>query len=390
MRKKQTALGFVILLGLVSLFSDITHEGARSIMGPFFAMLGASGAAVGIVAGFGEFIGYGLRFFSGWLVDYSKQYWHLMLLGYSINLFAIPALALVGHWQVAALLMILERTGKAIRTPARDTILSYATQKLGMGWGFGIHQAIDQMGALLGPLLVAVILYLHGQYRLCFLILFIPAAIAVAMLLFSKQIYLNSEAEENEKLIISTKKIPPTFWLYVVANMFIALGYADFSIIAFHFVKDAIIPSFYIPALYAVAMGMSAIAAITLGRLYDHHGLIVLVIATLMSILFAPCVFWGNANLALLGMMLWGIGMGTQRSLIKAIIGNMITENKRGFAYGIFNAFFGLAWFIGSSIIGILYDHSIHGVVVFSVLSQLIGLFLFVVLMINMRNKFAY
>ena len=161
---KGTALKFVVLLGVVSLFADMTYEGARSITGPYLAILGASATAVGIVAGFGELIGYALRLVSGYISDRTGKYWTVTLFGYFINLLAVPLLALAGSWEVAAFLMITERMGKAIRNPSRDAMLSHATQSIGRGWGFGLHEAMDQIGAILGPLIVATVLYLNGGF----------------------------------------------------------------------------------------------------------------------------------------------------------------------------------------------------------------------------------
>ncbi len=149
---KRSALTFVILLGVVSMFGDIVYEGARSITGPYLAVLGASAAAVGIVAGFGELVGYGLRLVSGYISDRTQRYWPITLLGYGLTVVAVPLLAVAGRWELAALLIILERTGKGIRTPARDAMLSHATTQMGRGWGFGLHEALDQVGATIGAM----------------------------------------------------------------------------------------------------------------------------------------------------------------------------------------------------------------------------------------------
>jgi len=162
---KSSALKFILLMGLTSLFADMTYEAARSITGPFLATFGASAALVGFVAGFGEFLGYSLRLVSGYLADKTQRYWMITIIGYFINLLAVPALALAGNWQIASLLIILERAGKAIRTPARDAMLSHAGSHIGMGWAFGVHEALDQLGALVGPLIISVVLYYKGGYQ---------------------------------------------------------------------------------------------------------------------------------------------------------------------------------------------------------------------------------
>src|SRR5262245_39443666 len=182
---RRTAMTFVILLGIVSLFADMTYEGARSITGPYLAVLGASATAVGIAAGFGELIGYVLRLASGYLSDRTGRYWTFTLVGYVVNLLAVPFLALVGRWELAAVLMVAERFGKAIRTPARDAMLSHATTEMGRGWGFGLHEAMDQIGALLGPLIVAAVVFRHAGYATAFGVLLLPGLLALSVLVLA-------------------------------------------------------------------------------------------------------------------------------------------------------------------------------------------------------------
>ncbi len=368
---KNNALKFIALLGIVSLFADITYEGARSINGQYLAMLGASATAVGIIAGFGELIGYALRLVSGYLTDKTKRYWTITFIGYGVNLFAVPLLALAGHWEVAAVLIIIERFGKSIRTPARDLMLSHANSKLGQGWGFGLHEALDQIGAISGPLIVALVLYLRGSYQNCFALLLIPALLAISILIVARFIYPSPRDFEIEEVKSGSKGFSKAFLFYIIAVSLVAAGYADFALIAYHFKKVSIISDSLIPIFYATAMGIDAISALFFGRLFDKIGIFTLVIAILVSCLFAPLVFLGNFYLALLGMILWGIGMGAQESIMRAAISNMVNINKRGFAYGIFNTAYGIFWFIGSALMGILYDISVLYIVVFSVIMQL-------------------
>src|SRR5215467_1545378 len=174
---KTTAVRFVVLIGVVSLFADFAYEGARSITGPFLAILGASGAIVGIVAGLGEFLGYGLRLVSGRFSEKTGKFWPITLFGYFLQMTCVPMLALAGSWPVAAVLIVGERIGKAIRNPPRDVMLSHAAKQMGYGWGFGVHEALDQLGALLGPLVAAYVLSSRGRYDLAFAALLIPASI---------------------------------------------------------------------------------------------------------------------------------------------------------------------------------------------------------------------
>ena len=277
---KQSSLKFVVLIGVVSLFADMTYEGARSITGPYLALLGASGTVVGIVAGFGELVGYGLRLVSGYLSDRTKSYWPITLFGYVINMLSVPLLALTGLWQSAAALIILERTGKAIRNPPRDAMLSHATKEIGHGWGFGLHEALDQTGAMIGPLIVSWILYLNGSYREGFAVLLVPALLALAVLLATRLIYPHPQDLEEISSDLEAKGLSRQYWLYLGASGLIAAGYVDFPLIAYHFEKTQLAPAAsWIPIFYALAMGADALAALLLGRpirprgpfLIDHH-----------------------------------------------------------------------------------------------------------------------
>jgi len=379
----RTALKFVVLLGVVSLFADVTYEGARSITGPYLALLGASATVVGMVAGFGEFIGYGLRLVSGYISDRTGKYWTLVLFGYGLNLLAVPMLALAGSWEIAALLMIAERMGKAIRTPVRDVMLAHATREMGRGWGFGLHEALDQIGAMLGPVIIAVVLYCKGSYQTGFAILLVPAFMALSVLVVSQLLYPRPRDLEINLAKLETRGFQGTFWLYLIAVALIAAGYADFPLIAYHFKKASVASDNWIPIFYAVAMGVDALSALLFGRLFDRVGVSILVVVSLLSSLFAPLVFLGNFYLAIVGMALWGVGMGAQESIMRAAIAGMVPMNRRGTAYGVFNTGYGIFWFLGSAVMGVLYDISIPFLIVFSMVMQLASIPLFLLLRIE-------
>lgn len=381
---RRRALGFVVLLGIVSLFADMTYEGARSITGPYLAFLGASGAVVGIVAGLGELVGYGLRLASGYLADRTKHYWGIAIFGYTLNLLAVPALALAGRWEIAALLMIAERTGKAIRNPSRDVMLSCAAGRIGRGWGFGLHEALDQIGAVLGPLIAAGVLALGGSYRGAFGLLGVAAALALATLAAARITFPNpSDLEVRKSGLATGKGLGRSYWVYLGAVALVAAGYADFPLIAFRLQKEGIVEAAAIPVLYAIAMAVDAGAALVFGGLFDRFGLRILAAVTLVSALFAPLVFLGGLPLVVAGMVLWGVGMGAQESIMRAFIAELVPTDRRGTAYGIFNAGYGMSWFLGSALIGVLYDVSVIGLVAFSVVSQLLAVPVF----LSMRRK---
>ena len=371
---KAAAWKFIILVGVVSLFSDMTYEGARSISGPFLGTLKASALVVGVVAGLGEFLGYALRLASGYLTDRLGRYWLITFAGYAVNLLAVPLLALAGSWEIAAVLLVVERMGKAVRTPARDAMLSHAAGAVGRGWGFGFHEAMDQVGAVTGPLIVAAVLYYRGGYREGFAVLLVPAVLALVVIAMAARLY-----PHPQRLEVNTPALNPTgftrpYWLYVVAAGLLGAGYADFPLIAYHFGKTAVLPADWIPLFYAVAMGVDAVAALVLGRLFDRLGMPVIVVTAALSALFAPLVFWGGFKLALLGMVLWGIGMGSLESIIKAALADMVPRDRRATGFGLFNAGFGLFWLLGSVLMGLLYDFSLGALVAFSVTAQLLAI----------------
>jgi len=382
---KGTALKFIILMGVVSLFGDITYEGARSITGPFLAVLGANAAVVGFVAGFGELVGYGLRFVSGYIADRTRRYWTMAIIGYFVNLLAVPLLCFAKQWEIAALLMIAERLGKAIRAPARDAMLSHAAQSTGTGWGFGLHEALDQIGALLGPLVVALVFYINGGYRAGFAVLFIPAVICLCVLLTARFLYPRPQDLETQALPFETKGFRTAFWLYISAVACVAAGYADFPLIAFHFKKTAVVADNWIPVLYSLAMGADALSALVIGRLYDRFGIKTIITTVVLSLLFAPFVFSYGIGYVIIGVILWGIGLGAQESILRAVVADLAPQDKRATAYGIFNAGYGLFWFLGSALMGILYTVSIPAVIIFSVVMQCASLPILV--LVSRRNK---
>lgn len=374
MSTNTQALRFIVLLGVVSLCADATYEGARSITGAFLGSLGASGTAVGLIAGLGELIGYGLRLVTGYLSDRTKQYWRLTTLGYIINTAVVPLLAFAGTWQIAAGLMIAERTGKAIRTPPRDVLLSSAAMRVGKGFGFGLHEAMDQIGAVLGPVAVAVMLMVFGTYSAGFAVLAVPAVLGLGVLLVGQRLYPNPQEFEPKGLNLEGEGLPRIFWVYLTAVGLIGAGFADFPLIAFHLQQTGIGNTSQIALIYALAMGIDAIAALVFGRWFDRVGLISLLSAVALSSLSAPLVFLGKTPFILAGMVLWGIGMGAQESIMRAAIAGMVPPERRGSAFGIFATGYGLSWFLGSAIMGVLYDQSIGLLIGFSVVIQWIAI----------------
>lgn len=371
---RRSALKFVVQLGLVSLFADMTYEGARSITGPYLAILGASATAVGFVAGLGELIGYGFRLISGYVTDRTGKYWAMTILGYTVNLLAVPLLALTRNWEMAAFLIVAEHFGKSIRTPARDAMLSYAASQVGPGRTFGLHELLDQIGALLGPLIIAAVLYFRGSYQTSFALMVIPAVVALTVLIIAKLSYPRPRELEVATTDLHKKEFSKSFWLYLGAVGFIALGYADFPLIGYHLKHSSTVPDTWIPIFYSLAMGSDAISALILGRLFDRYRFAILIPVVTLSALFAPLVFLGGFKISLVGAALWGIGLGAQESILRAVVASLVSHSRRASAYGFFNAGYGLSWFLGSALMGMLYDYSPLALVVFSMIAQLTAL----------------
>ena len=367
--ERAIALRFIVCLGVVSLFADMTYEGAYSIIGPFLQDLGANATQVGLIAGLGEMVAASLRYFSGRFVDRTRAYWPVAICGYFLNVVVVPAMAFAGNWKMAALLVVVERTGKSLRGPARDVLLSEATSKIGHGWGFGVHAAMDQTGAMLGPLLMAYAVMEKQHFAPAFLRLAFPAAGALVALLVARLLY--PQAGKATPRQTPQKTLPKVFWVYVAAAGLLACGFVDFPLMAFHFQKAQFAKPAIIPLLFAGAMGLEGLTALILGKLYDRFGIVMLSLGTLISLLALPLAFLGGFPAAIASVACWATGMGAQDACLRSGIAQVVSMNKRGSAFGGFNAVFGIMWFIGSTTMGALYDHSLMALGVFGVALQL-------------------
>jgi len=355
------------LLGWVSLFADLCYEGMRGAIGPYLALVGASATAVGAVAGTGEAIGYALRYVSGALADRTQRYWLITIVGYSTTLVAVPLLAFTASWPMVAVLVGLERLGKAIRSPAKSTITSFAASEMGAGKVFAITEAMDQVGGLLGPLLVTAVLAWKGEsldgFAVAFAILGIPAAIAIAILLRARRLVPDPRALEvpghDEH-----GRLGPSYRVYLVGVALIAIGLADWPLLAYHMEREQLLATKWLPVAYAAAMAADGVAAMLAGSAFDRvrarggTGASVVSVFVIVGAAYAPMIWLGGLTVVIAGIALWSIALAATESIGKAMIATIVPRGERGRAYGLYYLVWGLAWWLGSIALGALYDHS--------------------------------
>jgi MFS family permease len=384
-RAASHAFRFVLAMGVVNLFADMTYEGGASINGPFLGTLGASAAAISIIAGVGEFLGYSLRSVAGYVSDKTERYWLITFIGYSVNLLAVPTMALAGAWPVAAGLVLAERVGRAIRKPTVESMLSYTTGRLGRGWVYAVNSALDETGATVGPLLIALVLFLKGNYRTGYALLLFSALSALAALTVARVVFPLPSRLETGRTAQATG-FTRSYWLYMLAGSCFAAGLMSFELISYHLSSTGIVTRYWIPLFLALSTGMGVIASLILGKLFDRIGLPIVLAAVFLSALFSPFVFLGGFFVALFGMMLWGIGYATQDTLLKAIIAGVLPEGRRNLAFGLFYLGYGGGWLVGSVTAGLLYERSLPLLIAFSVAVQLASLPAFFVAQRAMRS----
>lgn len=375
-----SAWAFILLMGIVSMFSDMTHESANSILGAFLSLAGASATTIGFVSGLGMCLGYALRLFSGWLADRTHQYWTICIVGYILDLIFVPLLALVpdNGWVLACSFVIMERVGKALKKPSKDTLISFAAKQAGAGKSFGIQEFLDQMGAFLGPIILYAILLwqdsgsLIQDYRVCFAVLAIPAVVTILLLFYARNRFPNPENFEPETKETAPFRLNRTFIIYIIGISVFAAGFLDFPLITMHVLNNGLMSSDELPLLYALAMGVDAVAAILCGYLYDRLGIATLIIPTAIAAPFVYLIFGMTSFPALIaGVVLWGVGMGAQESILKSAVTSIVPKKNRSTGFGIFETSFGICWFLGSWLAGWLYDNDLTLMIVFCLVTQL-------------------
>ena len=374
----SSAFAFVLTMGVVNLFADVTYEGGASINGPFLGTLGAGAAAVSILAGGAEFLGYSLRSVAGYIADKTGRYWLITFIGYIVNLLAVPAMALAGSWPSAGALVLAERVGRAFRKPTVEAMLSYSTGKHGKGWVYAVNTAMDETGATLGPLLIALILFLKGTFHAGYAWLLVSSALALISLTVARVLFpVPSRMEEGGPRTAQAGGFTRAYWLYMVAGGCFAAGLMSFELISYHLSSKGVVTGYWLPVFLALATIVSIAASLILGKWFDRSGIAAVVAGVLVTSLFSPLAFLGSFWIALAGLCLWGVGYATQDTLLKALIASVLPEGRRNLAFGLFYIGYGSGWLVGSVATGLLYEHSIIALIVFSATAQLVSLPLF-------------
>jgi MFS family permease len=368
----SSAFAFVLTMGLVNLFADVTYEGGASINGQFLKSLGAGAAVISIIAGLGECLGYALRSIAGHIADRTGRYWLVTFVGYLINLFAVPAMALAGNWWAAGALILAERIGRALRKPTVEAMLSYSTGKHGKGWVYAVNTALDETGATLGPLLMALSIYLGATYRTGYTLLLGTTLLALAALVRARIVFpVPARLEEGGPATAHARGFTRAYWLYMVGGTCFAAGLMSFELVSFHLASNGIVAPHWIPVLLALATIGAIAASLVFGRMYDRVGIAAVIIAVFATSLFSPLVFFGSLGVMILGLLLWGVGYATQDTLMKVLIASVLPEGRRNLAFGLFYLGYGSGWLVGSIATGVLYEHSRAGLVAFAAAAQL-------------------
>jgi MFS family permease len=379
----------------VSLAADMVYEGARSVTGPLLASLGASAVLVGLVSGAGEATALLMRLVFGSWADRSGRYWTLTFAGYALTAVCVPALAITpflagAGLAVACVLILGERLGKAVRSPAKTALLAHAAAAVGLGRGFGVHQALDQIGAVAGPLLVAAVAAAAGTIWPAMAVLIIPGAVAMLILVRIWRSMGNhvlsgedtgptkATADPHRESLLSSLhgRLPGVFWLFAAASAAISAGLVTFAVIAYHLTQDHVVSLAAVPLIYAAAMGAEALAALGSGWLFDRtKGGALLGLPLLVSAV--PVLAFATSPLvAITGVLLWGAAGGVLDSTVKALVADLVPASRRATAYGVFAAVQGAAAIAGGVMAGALYERSLPILIAAVVATQIIALVL--------------
>jgi MFS family permease len=351
----------ILLLGTVSLLGDVVYEGSRGIVPDYLKFLGATAFVVGLVGGLGDFLGYTMRLVSGFLVDATRAYWVFILLGYGL-IASIPLLGIATGLEIAILLVLLERLGKALRAPSRDTVLSIVSKGVGSGKAFGIHELLDQVGAIIGPLFVAAFMfYSSNDYHYTFSLLFIPFIMLLVALVYTyRKIGSQTAVYEQKRPEERIRKLSKPFYIYTLAVLLNTVGLIPYTLILFKAatILDPAQQQWMIPLIYVLIQGVDAPAAILSGYAFDKLGIRVLILPFLLSI-FPPLLAMASSELPMLiaSAAIFGLVLGMQESIYRAAVAELTPISSRGTAYGIFNTAYGVGFLISGVVFGWMIDN---------------------------------
>ncbi len=380
-------IAVIIIFGVISMLGDIVYESARSANSQYLNLLGISAAKVGLVFGVGEFLGYALRILAGIMSDKSGRHWVFMFIGYGM-LLSVPLIGFTEEWNILVILILTERIGKALRNPAKDTVLSgVAENQVGIGFAFGLQEALDQLGAFLGPLVFTAVFYFAGnsiisEYQSGYKLLFVPFVILMLFLYFAyRKIESSNLLSEAKNKKFENEKLEPVFWSYTIFTFFCTAGFVNFSIIGYHLKAGQLMSDGSITLLYSIAMLVDAVTAIIVGKMYDRMkekteektgGILVLAVIPLMTMLLPLLTLSNSVIHVVIGMMLFGMIMGTHETIMRSAIADITPYSKRGTGYGIFNLAYGLAFLAGSALMGLFYNlRLIHLIILFTVFVEI-------------------
>jgi MFS family permease len=395
---------FVLTFGVVSLLADLVYEGARSVSGPLLASLGASAVLVGLISGAGEAAALGLRLVFGPLADRTRHYWSFTIWGYAVAMVSVPLIGLTATLWVVCALVLAERAGKAIRSPAKDALLASATTAIGRGRGFAVHEAIDQIGAVAGPLLMALVIARTGQFQPAFLALSMPAAAVLILVIWLRRRvpdpgrYERTAAEPATEPLTepltepvtgpvggrASARLPRRFWYFAGFTTLTMAGFATFGVLSFHLATRGLVAFAVIPVVYAAAMGVDALAAVLTGLLYDRFGNPVLFALPVCAALVPVLAFGSSTGFAVAGCLLWGAALGIQESTMRAVVADLVGADRRATAYGVFAAAAGGAVLVGGVLTGVLYARSTFALIVVLIALQVLA---FLVLRRTLRRS---
>jgi len=392
-KKFTPAVTVIILFGVISMLGDMVYESARGANSQYFNLLGISAAQVGLVFGIGEFLGYFLRLLAGVLSDKSGKHWIFIFVGYGM-LLVVPIMGFTMNWNILIVLILMERIGKSLRNPAKDTILSgVAENQVGTGFAFGLQEALDQVGALTGPLIFTLVFFIAGkngiaEYQLGYKWLFVPFILLMLFVVYAyRRIKRNNLIQDLKTREFRSERLQPIFWIYTAFTFFCTLGFVNFSIIGYHLKANNLMSDGNITLLYSGAMAVDAVAALLVGKAYDNMkkktgiktgGLAVLMAIPFITLLLPFLTISNSTPLIVIGMVIFGVVMGTHETIMRSAVADITPFYKRGTSFGVFNTGYGLALLIGSALMGWLYDMNQIGIIIaFTCVAEAIAVFLY-------------